>query len=74
LIGGLWVGRPLDPSEGICYRVYRHAALVEAARRIGSADHDMEGEGVGELVGDDDPCGRCATCGNEGWPATRERR
>ena len=72
--GDPWVGRPLDPSESICYRVSDDAPLGEAARGGGATDHDVEGEGVGELVGDDDPCDRCATCGDEGWPTTRERR
>ena len=34
----------------------------------------MEGEGVGELVGDHDPCDGWACRRDEGWPAARERR
>jgi hypothetical protein len=74
LIGGLWVGRPLNPSKGICYSIDRHAALGEAAWGGGAPDHDVEGEGVSELVGDHDP--RCwgAPRRNKRWSAARERR
>ena len=34
----------------------------------------MEGEGVGKLVGDHDPCDGWACRRDEGWSAARERR
>ena len=64
-LGNRWVRRPLNPAEGICYRINPHAALVEAVRGAGAADHDMEGEGVGELIGDHDPCSGRGLCGHE---------
>jgi hypothetical protein len=73
-IDGPWIGRPFSPGKGICYRVSGNTALGEAARGGGATDHDVEGEGVGELIGDDDPCSGWAPRRNEGWPPAWERR
>jgi hypothetical protein len=71
-VGDLAVKRPLNPGEGICYRINGHSALGEAARGGGPTNHDMEGESIGELIGNYDPCAGWAPCRDEGWASARE--